>query len=49
MFSQVDRDVPRPEIIEIAGLAAADDSDRFPFEEIRLRVDDCTTTQDRDD
>jgi hypothetical protein len=30
--------VPRPEIVKIAGLAAADNSDRFALEKVALGV-----------
>jgi hypothetical protein len=39
MFSQISRDVPGPKIVEIAGLAAANNSYRLALEESRLRLE----------
>ena len=38
MFPQVGGDVPRPQVVKIARLPAADDSYRFALEEIVLGV-----------
>jgi hypothetical protein len=38
MFSQIGRDVPGPQIVKIARLPAANNSDRFALEEVGLRV-----------
>jgi hypothetical protein len=40
VFSQIGCDVARPKIVKIAGLAAADDSDRLSLKEIVLGMEE---------